>query len=250
MPQPRIRMFAGPNGSGKSTVKEYLLPHHIGAYLNADELEQNLNTSHQLDFMAYHPALKAQDLIDFLKQKKRPNAGQLVPLLTNESILLDDWNIQFDASEIDSYLCARIIDYIRLEFLRLKISFTFETVMSHISKVEFLQEAKRQGFKTYLYYVSTVDPMINIARVKYRVSVGGHPVPEQKIVERYYRSMDLLMQAVDASDRTYLFDNSSNGEKAAFIAEIQSAETLKMNPEVQQLPWWFAEKVLKDFTEE
>lgn len=250
MPQPRIRMFAGPNGSGKSTVKEYLLPHHIGAYLNADELEQNLNTSHQLDLMAYHPALKAQDLIDFLKQKKRPNAGQLVPLLTNEPVLLDNGNIQFDASEIDSYLCARIIDYIRLEFLRLKISFTFETVMSHISKVEFLQEAKRQGFKTYLYYVSTVDPMINIARVKYRVSVGGHPVPEQKIVERYYRSMDLLMQAVDASDRTYLFDNSSNGENAAFIAEIQSAETLKMNPEVQQLPWWFAEKVLKDFTEE
>ncbi|NNH38607.1 zeta toxin [Acinetobacter terrae] len=250
MPQPRIRMFAGPNGSGKSTVKEYLLPHHIGAYLNADELEQNLNTSYQLDLMAYHPALKAQDLIDFLKQKKRPNAGQLFSLLKSEPVLLDESNIQFDASEIDSYLCARIIDYIRLEFLRLKISFTFETVMSHISKVEFLQEAKRQGFKTYLYYVSTVDPMINIARVKYRVSVGGHPVPEQKIVERYYRSMDLLMQAVDASDRTYLFDNSSNGEKAAFIAEIQSAETLKMNPDVQQLPWWFAEKVLKDFTEE
>ena len=250
MPQPRIRMFAGPNGSGKSTVKEYLLPHHIGAYLNADELEQNLKHSHQLDLMAYHPALKAPELIDFLKQKKRPNAGQLLALLKSEPVLLENGNIQFDASEIDSYLCARIIDYIRLEFLRLKISFTFETVMSHISKVEFLQEAKRQGFKTYLYYVSTVDPMINIARVKYRVSVGGHPVPEQKIVERYYRSMDLLMQAVDASDRTYLFDNSSNGEKAAFIAEIQSAETLKMNSELQQLPWWFAEKVLKNFVEE
>lgn len=38
--QPRIRMFAGPNGSGKSTVKDYLLPQHIGAYLNADELEK------------------------------------------------------------------------------------------------------------------------------------------------------------------------------------------------------------------
>lgn len=101
-----------------------------------------------------------------------------------------------------------------------------------------------------MYYVSTVDPMINIARVKYRVSMGGHTVPEQKIIERYYRSMDLLMQAVDASDRSYLFDNSSNGEKAAFIAEIQSAETLKMNPEIQQLPWWFAEKVLKNFITE
>ncbi len=69
-------------------------------------------------------------------------------------------------NEIDSYLCARIIDYIRLEFLRLKVSFTFETVMSHISKVEFLREAKRQGYKTYLDHVSTVDPQINIARVE------------------------------------------------------------------------------------
>ena len=252
MPQPRIRMFAGPNGSGKSTVKEYLLPHHIGAYLNADELEQMLNTTHQLNLMVYHSALKAQDLMDFLKQKKRPQTqiGDFIPLLKLDPILLDDYNIQFASTEIDSYLCARIIDYIRLEFLRLKVSFTFETVMSHISKVEFLQEAQRQGFKTYLYYVSTVDPLINIARVQYRVSVGGHPVPEKKIVERYYRSMDLLMQAVDASDRAYLFDNSSNGEKAAFIAEIQLAETLKMNPDILHLPWWFAEKVLKEFIDE
>ena len=78
MPQPRIRMFAGPNGSGKSTVKEYLLPHHIGAYLNADELEQMLNTTHQLNLMVYHSALKAQDLINFLKQKKRPQIGHFI----------------------------------------------------------------------------------------------------------------------------------------------------------------------------
>ena len=250
MPQPRIRMFAGPNGSGKSTVKDYLLPHHIGAYLNADDLESHLMAGQQLDLSSYHPALKAQDLIVFLKQKTRPDNHQYCSLLRLETSLVDDSTIKFDASEIDSYLCARIIDYIRLEFLALKISFTFETVMSHISKVEFLQQAQQQGFKTYLYYVSTVDPMINIARIKYRVSMGGHAVPEQKIIERYYRSMDLLMQAVDASDRSYLFDNSSNGEKAAFIAEIQSAETLKMNPEIQQLPWWFAEKVLKNFIAE
>lgn len=200
--------------------------------------------------MIYHPALKAQNLIHFLNQKKRPQAGKLLPLLKLQPSILEDGQIRFDLSEIDSYLCGRIIDYIRLEFLRLKMSFTFETVMSHISKVEFLQEAKRQGFKTYLYYVSTVDPIINIARVQYRVSMGGHAVLEQKIVERYYRSINLLMQAVDASDRTYLFDNSSNGENAAFLAEIQSAEILKINPDVQQLPWWFAEKVLKDFTAE
>lgn len=119
--------------------------------------------------------------------------------------------------------------------------------MSHISKVEFLQEAKRKGYRTYLYFVSTVDPMINIARVKYRVQTGGHGVPEQKIIERYQRSMDLLMQAVEAADRTYIFDNSADGQIASFIAEIESAEILKMNQSLKILPKWFAEKVLKDF---
>ena len=113
--------------------------------------------------------------------------------------------------------------------------------------MEFLHEAKRQGFKTYLYYVSTVDPLINIARVQYRVEKGGHGVPEQKIKQRYYRSMDLLMQAVDATDRTYFFDNSTDGQAASFLAEIENAELLKINPEAQVLPEWFVEKVLNAF---
>lgn len=245
--QPRIRMFAGPNGSGKSTVKEYLLPHHIGAYLNADELEHQLHQTHRIDLTYYHPALKAQDLVDFLKHKKRPRAGEYLPLLSLEPILLSEWEIEFEQREIDSYLCARIIDYIRLTFLDLNVSFTFETVMSHISKVEFLKEAKRKGYRTYLYFVSTVDPMINIARVQYRVKMGGHGVPEQKIIDRYQRSMDLLMLAVEETDRTYIFDNSADGQMASFIAEIESAEILKINQSLNILPKWFAEKVLKDF---
>jgi len=125
----------------------------------------------------------------------------LIAVLPHEPILLSAQCIQFQPEAIDSYLCARIIDYIRLEFLRFKISFTFETVMSHISKVEFLQLAKQQGYRTYLYFVFTVDPDINIARVQYRVSQGVHGAPEHKIREHYYRSMNLLI-AVDATDRT------------------------------------------------
>lgn len=75
--QPRIRMFAGPNGSGKSTVKEYLLPHHIGAYLNADELEQQLHQTQCINLSLYHSKLKAQDLIEFLKQKSVQKQGNI-----------------------------------------------------------------------------------------------------------------------------------------------------------------------------
>ena len=248
MRQPRIRMFAGPNGSGKSTIKDYLAPHQIGAYLNADELEKDLKHSQILRLENYHPDLNTNTLIQFLKQKKRKQATDFIPLLSTIPEISDDGSIYFEKQEIDSYLCARIIDFIRMEFLRLKISFTFETVMSHISKVDFLKEAQKQGFKTYLYYVATVDPEINIGRVHYRVQEGGHTVPEQKIRERYYRSLDLLMSAIEASDRAYIFDNSSHGEKAAFIAEIEKAEVLKLNPAVEYFPKWFVDKVLEEFS--
>ena len=248
MRQPRIRMFAGPNGSGKSTIKDYLAPHQIGAYLNADELEKDLKQLQILRLENYHPDLNTHTLIQFLKQKKRKQANDFIPLLSINPQILGDGSVYFEQQEIDSYLCARIIDFIRMEFLKLKISFTFETVMSHISKVDFLKEAQKQGFKTYLYYVATVDPEINIGRVYYRVHVGGHAVPEQKIRDRYYRSLDLLMSAIEASDRAYIFDNSSHGEKAAFIAEIEKAEVLKLNPAVEYFPKWFVDKVLEQFS--
>jgi predicted ABC-type ATPase len=40
--------------------------------------------------------------------------------------------------------------------------------------------------------------------------------------------MNLLMQAVEVSDRAFIFDNSSDGQKAAFLAEIEYSETLKI----------------------
>ena len=71
MRQPRIRMFAGPNGSGKSTVKDYLPPRSIGAYLNADDLELALKQTQILDLKTYHEQLDAATLLAFLNTKQK-----------------------------------------------------------------------------------------------------------------------------------------------------------------------------------
>ncbi len=68
------------------------------------------------------------------------------------------------------------------------MTFTFETVMSHPDKIELLHKAQQSGFRTYLYYVATEDPEINISRVENRVSSGGHPVPREKI--KKWRTFD------------------------------------------------------------
>lgn len=77
--------------------------------------------------------------------------------------------------------------------------------------------------------------MINVSRVNYRVSVGGHPVPEDKIISRYYRSLELLPAAVAYSNRAYIFDNSS--QSRFLLAETTNGEEIEVK--VEKIPDWF-----------
>ena len=107
-----------------------------------------------------------------------------------------------------SYTAARIVERQRLEWVRQRQSFAFETVMSHPSKLIQLQQAKALGYMVEIYYVSTIDPRYNILRVVDRVNAGGHDVPPAKVVERYYRSLSLLPLAIEIADRVTLVDNT------------------------------------------
>jgi predicted ABC-type ATPase len=140
----------------------------------------------------------------------------------------DNDQLHFKAVEVNSYLASVASDFIRHQLLADKISFTFETVMSYHDKITFLQQAQHNGFRTYLYYVATEDPEINISRVHYRVGMGGHSVPDNKITDRYYRSLGLLFDAVCYSNRAYIFDNSGNDHQKVLIAEVTDGQEIEM----------------------
>ena len=89
-------------------------------------------------------------------------------------------------------------------------SFCYETVLSHPSKIELVQNAKEQGFKIVSIFVYTKSPEINIERVGKRFLQGGHNVPKDKIISRYYRSIELSKKLKELSDEYYEFDNSLN----------------------------------------
>ena len=82
--------------------------------------------------------------------------------------------------------------------------------MSHKSKVHFLKLAKRNNYRTYLYFVATNDPIINFERIKTRVIKGGHNVSEQKVTERYKRSIHLLSEGLQQAYRCFVFDNTTS----------------------------------------
>lgn len=106
--------------------------------------------------------------------------------------------------------------------------------------VDFMREARQQGYRVYLYFVATDDPAINIDRVRRRVRQGGHPVPARKLRERYVRSIGLLTEACVAAHRAYVFDNS--GSKHKLLVEIDDGHSMAI--ESATMPRWFIDTEL------
>jgi predicted ABC-type ATPase len=234
---PRMRMFAGPNGSGKSTVKSEIDTSLLGFYINPDDIEKSLHAIHTFDLNPLPIQTSQHEIITFFKESglfpKIENSEQINHITYQNGI------VSFHDLRIDSYLSAIFADFLRHKFLDSRQTFTFETVMSSSDKITLLKKAQSLGFRTYLYYVSTEDPQINIARVANRVRLGGHDVPTNKIISRYHKSLDLLFDAIKYSNRAYIFDNS--GDSKRWIAEITEAKNL--NIQVDELPEWFIKYV-------
>lgn len=89
-------------------------------------------------------------------------------------------------------------------------SFLLETTFSGKRELKILQKAKGKGFKTNLIFVGLTDPERNIDRVGRRVLDGGHDVPPEDIIRRYYRSMNNLATGLSLVDRAFVFDNQGN----------------------------------------
>lgn len=235
---PRLRMFAGPNGSGKSTIKNIISKELLGIYINPDEIEKEIDEYGFIDFTHYEVHTNKDEVFSFLENSTLLKSTELIDELI--FIKYSDNKLIFTDIEINSYYASVCADFIRKKLLELRKSFTFETVMSSYDKIELLKLSKKLGYRNYLYYIATSDPLINISRVKNRVLIKGHNVPDEKIVSRYYRSLGYLKEAVKLSDRAYIFDNSSN--EKTWICEITDGSIVKW--QVDSIPKWVSEYLL------
>jgi predicted ABC-type ATPase len=240
---PRLRMFAGPNGSGKSTIKSVIRSELLGVYINPDEIEKDIRNDDFLDLLAFGVRTTSTEILAFFQHSTLLTKADLLDEV--EYLSFNDDKLSFHNVIVNSYFASVAADFIRHKLLETGTSFTFETVMSSPDKVAFLQKAQRRGYRTYLYYVATEDPIINILRVQRRVSLGGHPVPEDKIIARYSRSLDLLVDAIRHTNRAYIFDNSTHQQ--IWTAEITEGEFLEMKTD--RMPAWFKTAVWDKFSD-
>jgi predicted ABC-type ATPase len=234
-----MRIFAGPNGSGKSTIiGEIQKQVRTGVYINADEIEKKCKQQRFLNLADYNLQSTPDHFNQFLKNStlltKAHEEGLLIDLTFSDNVIVI-------GTDTNSYEAALIAAYLRELLIKNNVTFSFETVMSHPSKIEILRESATAGYKNYLYFICTEDPSINIGRVEARVAKGGHNVPHNKIEERYYRSLDLLAAMVPYCHRCFVFDNSAT--EFRLIVEIVDGKDVVIHTE-DEIPFWVDQYLL------
>ena len=137
--------------------------------------------------------------------------------------------------EDSSYHAATVAAKLREDLIEQGVSFCFETVFSHESKIDFIAQAKANGYKIILVYIHLIDSSLNEARVKQRISEGGHSVPPEKIHSRIPRTMKHIKTTLSIVDEARILDNSLRDNPFQQIVVMKSGNyEAKINP----LPEW------------
>ena len=136
-----------------------------------------------------------------------------------------------------SYLTAKLGE----ELLRQGLSFCYETVFSHETKIDFVAKAKALGYQIVLVYIHLETVALNEARVAQRVSEGGHSVPHEKIRTRIPRTLEHIAAVLPLVDEARLLDNSLRGDPYRQMALVKQGQRLDS---IDPLPKW-AEDLLK-----
>ena len=144
--------------------------------------------------------------------------------------------------ELVGYAAANLAEQIREGLLRQRVSFCFETVFSHVSKIDFVAKAKAQGYQIVLVYIHLNTPELNEARVYQRITEGGHSVPVDKIHSRIPRTMKHITAVLPLVDEARLLDNSYRDNPFQQVACVKRGKRQWIN---DPLPPW-AEELLRD----
>jgi predicted ABC-type ATPase len=236
----RLRMFAGPNGSGKTSLVRSLSKEfspdglfQLHYFLNADDLLSQIQSGIGVSLQMLRRIPSVADIRAALLHGNRLDRAH--PILS--TLRIKDDQLYAAPESADGYVGAAIADFLREQLLACQISFSFETVMSHPSKVDFFGQARTSGYRTYLYFVATDSPNLNVLRIQNRVAQGEHDVPKDKIVDRYDRCLRLLPKAIAEAHRAYVFDNS--GDEPIWLAEWRPDGSAHLKLPDTTLPEWF-----------
>ena len=108
------------------------------------------------------------------------------------------------------------------EYTESGVDFGFETTMSGVTYLKYFKILKEKSCKINIFFLWIPDSQLAIARVKDRVSKGGHNVPAEDIKRRFERSIKKFFENYRLlADKWILFNNAAALPK--IIAKKQNA---------------------------
>lgn len=156
----------------------------------------------------------------------------------NADLILEAWQAERGgASPDDAYAASKEAAAQREQLISERRSFVSETVFSHPSKLTLIQRALDAGYRVVLFHVNVRHADFSVARVAARVIMGGHPVPEDKIRERYDRNPALIREAANLATVTHVYDNSRVGQPPRWLLTLERGEVVRQCRD-KTLPDW------------
>lgn len=133
------------------------------------------------------------------------------------------------------------------EAIAKSLNHAFETTLSGKTvTAKILQATKTHD--VLIWFCGLSSPELHIARVEARVAAGGHPIPEEKIRERYPHAQLNLIKLMPHVAYIKVYDNSS--EAAAdgtvpdpvLVLEMENGQVISPAPDdlktLQRTPEW------------
>lgn len=151
----------------------------------------------------------------------------------------DDWQKKQFASfqnETDEHAKAAQVwaNTERARCIREGQSFVTETVFSHPSKLEVIEEAQSAGLQVHLFHIHVDNADTVLHRINNRIKEGGHSVPADKVLSRYQRILPIIKEAALKADRAYLLDNSIAGDSHRVVMKLEHGKITKLFSEPPQ----------------
>ena len=117
-------------------------------------------------------------------------------------------------------------------------SFAFETTLSSRTFAPWLRGLSKSGYTVAVMFFWLSSPELAVRRVRSRVALGGHSVPEDVVRRRYRASIANFMTLyAPLADAWWLYDNERAGEPRVIASKGEA-----LAPVIHDAAAWLAAK--------
>lgn len=118
------------------------------------------------------------------------------------------------------------------ELAKQRVDFAFESTLATRSYARLLRQLIKQRYLVHLFYLWLQSPEIAIERVRARVRLGGHDIPEAVIRRRYDKGVRNFFELYQPLAQSWAVYDNSSGEMELIADGIEQSTLIIHQPDL------------------